>query len=59
MIRNILGNIEGIEFLAIAGFFIFFTIYIGVLIKALRLDKNHLEKMSNLPLEEDSHKNKI
>lgn len=52
-----LNNIDGVDFYAIIGFFIFFIIFILVTIHTFRMDKSKLEEFSNLPLDEGETNN--
>lgn len=51
MYRQILESISGIEIFPIISLCLFFAIFIGVLVWTWRIDKNHIAKMAQLPLE--------
>lgn len=54
MFSNYLSSIEDVSIFPIIGFIIFFLIFIIVIIKVVRADKKYINKMGNLPLENDS-----
>ncbi len=59
MISKYFSSLEGISTLGIIGLVIFFGIFILLLVWVIKLDKNYLAKMENLPLEnqiENNHK---
>ena len=54
MIRNVLQNMGGhIEAYPIISLVIFFSIFIGMLLWVFSLSRNHVQHMSNLPLESE------
>jgi hypothetical protein len=58
MYKDILQSISGIEFYAIGAMVLFILFFIGMIIWVVRVDKNYIKKMSELPLKEDkSEKN--
>lgn len=55
MYKNILQSINGVEVYAIIALLIFFLFFVGITIWLLKVDKNYLKEMSELPLEQDSN----
>lgn len=53
MYKDILQSIDGIEFYAIGAMVLFILFFIGMIIWVVRVDKNYIKKMSELPLKED------
>ena len=53
MFRNILSSAEGINYYALTVLVLFFVFFITVFIRALTAKKGFIDKMSNLPLEDD------
>lgn len=49
-----LNNLDGNEFYMLLSLFIFFAFFIGATIFMLRMKKNHISYMSNIPLENAS-----
>lgn len=52
-IKNTAEKITGIEIYPIISFLIFFTFFVGMLWYVFKKDKNYINQVSNLPLEED------
>ena len=57
MFKEHLQTINGIEIYAIIGFLIFFVFFILVTIHTLRMDKNRVNKLSEIPLDEEFKNN--
>ena len=53
MYKDILQSIDGIEFYAIGAMILFILFFIGMIIWVIKVDKNHIKKMSELPLKEE------
>ena len=53
MYKDILQSIEGVEFYAIAAMAIFILFFLVMIIWLIKVDKNYIKKMSELPLKED------
>jgi len=53
MIRNVLEHIGGVGLYGIISIGLFFAFFLGMLIWALRLKKNYLDSMRELPLDGD------
>lgn len=53
MYKYILQSVENINWLAVASLIIFFVIFLVSAMWALMSKKDYIDKMSNLPLEED------
>lgn len=51
-IKQHLASISGIEIYPIISFLIFFLFFVGAAMLIMKADKKHIEKMSNLPLED-------
>lgn len=49
-----INNLEGNEVYMLLSLFIFFAFFIGATIFMLRMKKNHISYMSNIPLENTS-----
>ncbi len=59
MFSNYLTSIKDVEIFPVISLIIFFLVFVIVLVKVIRLDKNYIKKMGNLPLEDDKElKNK-
>ena len=54
MYKDILQSIEGVEFYAVAAMIIFILFFIVMIIWLIKVDKNYIKKMSELPLKEDN-----
>ncbi len=57
MIRNYLQSIEGIELYPLISLAVFVIFFIAVFIWILKVDKNYIKKMENLPLESENNRN--
>ncbi|GAB4291805.1 MAG: hypothetical protein Kow0098_11360 [Ignavibacteriaceae bacterium] len=53
MISNYLKSIEGISVYPIISLLIFFLFFIALVYRVVKTDKKYLNKMSNMPLEND------
>jgi cbb3-type cytochrome oxidase subunit 3 len=53
MIKNVLERIGGIENYGIISILLFFGCFVGALIWVFTLKRNYINKMKNLPLEDD------
>jgi cytochrome c oxidase cbb3-type subunit IV len=56
MLRRILENTEGADVYAIIGLIFFVLSFAGIIIWLFKADKKYLNKMKNLPLEDDNQK---
>jgi cytochrome c oxidase cbb3-type subunit 3 len=54
MIKNVLTHIGGIEGYGIASVTLFFVFFVGMLIWAFRLNRQRLEEIGRLPLQDDT-----
>lgn len=54
MFKELLNSIAGVEIWPIIGLFIFIGVFFGVFVWIMRMDKDVIRKMKNLPLESDS-----
>ena len=53
MLANILNDIVGIGIFPTIAFVIFFSAFVGVIVYVIKADKNHMKKMSEMPLDAD------
>lgn len=56
-IKHHLDTIAGVEIYPIISLLLFFTVFTTMLIIVLKMPKNNIEEISNLPLENDSKNN--
>ena len=54
MFSNNLSTIEDVSIFPIIGLVIFFLIFVFVIIRVLKTDKKYINKMGNLPLEDEN-----
>ena len=54
MFSNNLSTIEDVSIFPIIGLVIFFLIFVFVIIRVLKTDKKYINKMENLPLEDEN-----
>lgn len=54
MIKNVLTHIGGIEGYGIASVMLFFVFFIGMLVWAFRLNRQRLEEIGRLPLQDET-----
>jgi len=57
MYRQILQSIQNIEIWPVISLVLFFLIFIGILIKVILIDKKHIRKMEELPLDDGTINN--
>jgi cytochrome c oxidase cbb3-type subunit 3 len=55
MFNNYLQAIEGVRIYPMFSLLVFFFFFIGLLVWMFKADKNHMKKMSELPLENDNN----
>lgn len=53
MIRDVLQSLEGIELYPIISLIIFVIFFAVLIIWILKVDKNYINKMKNIPLEKE------
>jgi hypothetical protein len=53
MVRDVLQSIEGISLYPIISLIIFVAFFIILIIWMIKVDKNYIKKMKNLPLEKE------
>lgn len=53
MIRNVLERIGNIEIWPVVSLIIFFVFFVLVLIRVFTTDKKHIDKMKEMPLEDN------
>lgn len=51
MFSNLLESMSGVELFGLISLLLFFTIFTLVLFWTLKVDKNYIDKMKNLPLD--------
>ena len=51
MFKYLFDSIAGIEIFPIISLLLFFGLFIGIVVWAIRADKNYLKKMEELPLD--------
>lgn len=56
-IKHHLDTISGVEIYPIISLVLFFTIFTVMLIIVIKMPKNNIEEISNLPLENDAKNN--
>lgn len=56
MIRDVLQSVDGISLYPIISLIIFVLFFIVMVIWMIRVDKNYINKMKNLPLEKEDNK---
>jgi cbb3-type cytochrome oxidase subunit 3 len=56
-IKHNLESIVGVEIYPIISLLLFFIVFVTMLVYVLRIPKKSIEKISNLPLEEDENIN--
>jgi cbb3-type cytochrome oxidase subunit 3 len=56
--RQFLNGVQGVDVYLIISLFIFLTFFVGVAIWFFKVDKKHIEKMSQIPLEEEKESEK-
>lgn len=53
-IKGHLTSIDGIEIYPIISFLIFFTFFIGLTVYVVRMKKNRIDEIKNIPLEDEN-----
>jgi len=51
MFQYLFDSIAGVEIFPIISLFLFFGLFLGIVYWAIRVDKNYLKKMEELPLD--------
>ena len=51
MFQYLFDSIAGIEIFPIISLLLFFSLFLGIVFWAVRVDKNYLKKMEELPLD--------
>lgn len=57
MIRNYLQSIEGVEIYPLISLALFVVFFVAVFVWILKIDKNYIRQMKELPLELDNNRN--
>jgi len=55
MYREVLQSIKGVDVFAVIALIIFILFFVLVAVQLLRMDKDHLKKMAQLPLEPENN----
>jgi hypothetical protein len=55
MYREVLQSIKGVDVFAVIALIIFILFFVLVAVRLLRMDKDHLKKMAQLPLEPENN----
>lgn len=55
MYKEVLQSIKGIDVFAAAALIIFMLFFVLIVIQLVRLDKNYLKKMAQLPLDPENN----
>jgi len=58
-IQHHLDTISGIEIFPVIGLVIFLTFFVGLLIYLMKEDKNHIDRMKQLPLQDGANDNDL
>lgn len=53
-IKGHLTSIDGIEIYPIISFLIFFTFFIGLTVYVVKMKKNRIDEIKNIPLEDEN-----
>ncbi|MBS1809987.1 MAG: CcoQ/FixQ family Cbb3-type cytochrome c oxidase assembly chaperone [Acidobacteria bacterium] len=53
MYKNVLQTIEGVGIFPLISMLIFFSVFMSAIIWFFKADKEHLQRMAELPLEQD------
>jgi cytochrome c oxidase cbb3-type subunit IV len=56
MIKNVLNGIEGVDVYPIISLFIFVPFFLGLIWWVIKVDKNYIDKLKNLPLDSTDKK---
>ena len=59
MIRNYLQTIEGVEIYPLISLIIFVIFFVVMLVWMLKVDKNYIKEMEQLPLDSNNNRNLI
>ncbi|AFN74751.1 cbb3-type cytochrome c oxidase subuni IV [Melioribacter roseus P3M-2] len=57
MLSNYLSSIEGVSIYPVISLLLFFTVFVITVVRTLKLDKNLIERMKNLPLNNSQTEN--
>ena len=57
MIRNLLQSIEGVEIYPLISLLVFVIFFVVILVWMLRIDKNYIKEMEQLPLDSNNYRN--
>ena len=59
MIKDILQSIKDVEIYPIISLIVFFLLFIGIVVWLIKMDKEKVNRMKNLPLNNDNNQNLI
>jgi len=59
MIKEILQSIKDVEIYPIISLIVFFLLFIGIVVWLIKMDKEKVNRMKNLPLNNDNNQNLI
>ncbi len=57
MIKEYLQSIDGVSIYPVISLIIFVSFFAAIIVWLVRVDKNYIKKMENLPLEKDEENN--
>ena len=57
MIKELLQSVEGVSVYPIISLIVFVLFFVIILVWMLKVDKNYIKKMENLPLEKEEENN--
>lgn len=57
MIKELLQSVEGVSVYPIISLIVFVLFFVIILVWMLRVDKNYIKKMENLPFEKEEENN--
>jgi hypothetical protein len=57
MYRQILQSIQDVEIWPIVSLIVFFVLFLAIVIKVFLIDKKHIQKMKNMPLDDGTENN--
>lgn len=57
MIRDLLQSIEGVEIYPLISLIVFVIFFIAMLVWMLKIDKNYIKEMEQLPLDSNNNRN--
>lgn len=55
MYKDVLQSIKGVDLYAIISLILFIVLFIVVVVRLIKMDKNYIKKMERLPLEPENN----